>query len=61
MSNSNLKLDVYFDSKPCGCGKTTFISNLILKEWVDYYRIIIFAKTLSQPIYTSMLESKAVV
>lgn len=39
-----------------GCGKTTLITNIILKQWVFYYRVVIVSKTLYQETYQKLLE-----
>jgi len=41
-----------------GCGKTTLLCNLLLQpNWLDYDKLMIYGKSLSQPEYINMKKS----
>jgi len=41
-----------------GCGKTTLLCNLLLQpEWLDYNKLIVYGKSLSQPEYVNMRKA----
>jgi len=41
-----------------GCGKTTLLCNLLLQpEWLDYDKLIVYGKSLSQPEYSNMRKA----
>jgi len=41
-----------------GCGKTTLLCNLLLQpEWLDYNKLIVYGKSLSQPEYANMRKA----
>jgi len=41
-----------------GCGKTTLLCNLLLQpNWLDYNKLMIYGKSLSQPEYINMKKA----
>ena len=39
-----------------GCGKTNLLMNLLLKDYLDYNNLYIFAKSLDQPLYQILIK-----